>query len=249
MRLLVRTWNVFHGNAEPPRRAGFLRKMVELASGDRPDVLCLQEVPVWALRRLGDWSRMSCFWAVARPPLWLGPVSTWVTRAHQGLFRSGLAGQANAILVAPEHTATDLGHEQISEGRRERRVVHAVRVAPHVTPRDGARDTPIAVVVGNLHASNEFGDPTVPRAEARRASAFVDRLAQPGESVILAGDFNVADPRLEGYSTPRVGIDDVLVRGAHVVEVTVWSRERRTRDGVVLSDHAPVDCAVELDAS
>jgi hypothetical protein len=31
--------------------------------------------------------------------------------------------------------------------------------------------------------------------------------------------------------------------------VTVWSRERRTRDGIVLSDHAPVDCTVELDAS
>jgi endonuclease/exonuclease/phosphatase family metal-dependent hydrolase len=112
-----------------------------------------------------------------------------------------------------------------------------------------ARDTPITVVVGNLHASNDFGDPTVPRAEARRASAFVDRLAQPGESVILAGDFNVADPRLDGYSTPLACIDDVLVRGAHVVDVTAWSPERRTRDGVVLSDHAPVDCAVELEAS
>jgi len=32
--LLVRTWNVFHGNAHPPRRKGFLRKMVELASAD-----------------------------------------------------------------------------------------------------------------------------------------------------------------------------------------------------------------------
>ena len=28
--LLVRTWNVFHGNALPPRRRGYLREMIEL---------------------------------------------------------------------------------------------------------------------------------------------------------------------------------------------------------------------------
>ena len=95
MRLLVRTWNVFHGNAQPPRRHGYLRRMVELASEDEPDVLCLQELPVWALPLIDDWSRMASFGAITRPPLWLGPISTWVTRLHQGLFRSGLAGQAN----------------------------------------------------------------------------------------------------------------------------------------------------------
>src|SRR5438105_1106403 len=39
MRLLVRTWNVFHGNTSPPRRRAFLDEMVRLASRDRPDVL------------------------------------------------------------------------------------------------------------------------------------------------------------------------------------------------------------------
>ena len=46
MSLLVRTWNVFHGNASPPERHGFLEQMVRLATEDRPDVLCLQELPV-----------------------------------------------------------------------------------------------------------------------------------------------------------------------------------------------------------
>ena len=121
MELLIRTWNLFHGNADPPRRAGYLRRMIELASADGPDVLCLQEMPVWALRRVDDWSGMRRFDAVTRPPLWPGPVSRWVTRAHQGVFRSGLAGQANAILVAPRHAATDLGHDRISAQGRERR--------------------------------------------------------------------------------------------------------------------------------
>jgi len=248
MRLLVRTWNVFHGNADPPRRAGFLRRMVELASRDRPDVLCLQEVPVWALPRLDDWSGMSSFGAITRPPLWLGPVSTWVTLAHQGLFRSGLAGQANAILVSPDHAATDLGHEQISHGHRERRVVQAVRVAARGRTGTLPGSTP-TVVVGNLHASNEFGDLSVPRAEASRAEAFVDRLAGASETVVLAGDFNVRDPELERYSAPTDGIDHVLVRGGGPVEVTIWPRERRMHEGILLSDHPPVDCAFETEGT
>ena len=45
MGVIVRSWNVFHGNADPPRRRGYLRQMIELVSRDRPVVLCLQEVP------------------------------------------------------------------------------------------------------------------------------------------------------------------------------------------------------------
>jgi endonuclease/exonuclease/phosphatase family metal-dependent hydrolase len=237
MRLVVRTWNVFHGNAQPPRRQSYLRAMVELASRDRPDVLCLQEVPVWSLPRLASWSGMASFGAVARPPLPLGPLPGWVTRLHQGRFRSGLAGQANAILVASGLQAQDLGHERISDEGRERRVVQALRL----------KGAP-GVVVANLHATNDFSDPLVPRAEAARARAFVEGLARPGEPIVIAGDFNVHDPALEGYSAPGAGIDDVLVRGATVLDVSLWPVERRTSEGVVLSDHAPVDCVLEASA-
>jgi endonuclease/exonuclease/phosphatase family metal-dependent hydrolase len=238
MRLLVRTWNVFHGNAFPPRRAGYLRRMVELAVADDPDVLCLQEVPVWAVRRLQGWAGRPSFGAVARLPFRAGPMSAWVTRSHQGFFRSGLAGQANAILVAGRHAARDLGHEQISEHPRERRLVHAVHVAP--------QGAPVGVVVGNLHASNEFGDPSVPRGAAQRAAAVLAPVAGPGEPRGRAGDFNVGDPGLEGFSTPGDGIDHVLLRGATPVEVTVWPTDRRTVGGIVLSDHPPVDVVLGL---
>ena len=211
--------------------------MVELASNDEPDVLCLQEVPVWALPRVDDWSRMTCIGAIARPPLWLGPVSTWVTRLHQGLFRSGLSGQANAILIAPRHVVTDLGNERISESGRERRLVQAVRLED------------AHVVVGNLHASNEFADPSVPRAEASRARAFVEQVARPGEAIVLAGDFNLRDPGLVGYSPPWEGIDHILVRGARAGPLTAWPVERRMQDRVVLSDHAPVECVLETETA
>lgn len=238
MELLVRTWNLFHGNADPPRRSGYLRRMIELVSADGPDVLCLQEVPVWALPRIDDWSGMRRFDAVTRPPLWPGPVSRWVTRAHQGFFRSGLAGQANAILVAPRHAATDLGHERVSDRGRERRLVHAVRMAGTA-----------GVTIANLHASNDFAHPEVPRVEATRAAAFAERVASPGDAVVLVGDFNVADPGLTGYSPPGSGIDHVLARGAGVGPVVAWPRERRVQNGVVLSDHPVVEARVRVGAT
>ena len=235
MELLVRTWNVFHGNASPPRRTGHLRRMIELVSGDGPDVVCLQEIPVWALPLLDDWSGMRRFDAITRPPLWPGPVGKWVTRAHQGFFRSGLAGQANAILVAPRHATTDLGHERISQPGRERRVVHAIRIAGTA-----------GVTVANLHATNDHAHPAVPREEAARAASYAEHVASAGDVVVLAGDFNVADPRLDAYSATGTGIDHVLVRGAAPDEVVAWPRERRVQNGVVLSDHPVVEARLRI---
>jgi endonuclease/exonuclease/phosphatase family metal-dependent hydrolase len=228
MALLVRSWNVFHGNTSPPRRRSFLREMVELAAADGPDVLCLQEVPVWALGRLGGWSGMRAFPAVARRGMRPAAVAGWVTRLHNGVLRSALAGQANAILVRSGHAADDLGSEQLSEPGVERRVCQAVRV-------DGD------VVVANTHLSSAGrGQP----AELARFRAFAEARARPGETVVLAGDLNLTAPVLEGYSPPAVGIDQVLVRGAVGAPAAVWPAARRRRDGVSLSDHAPVEAVV-----
>lgn len=226
MALLVRTWNVFHGNADPPRRRGFLRAMLRLAVADRPDVLCLQELPVWALPLVDDWTSMRAFGVVTRMPLRPERLSTFVTRLHQGLFRSALAGQANALLVR-DRSAVDLGHERVSDRGRERRLVQAVRL-------DG-------LVIANLHATNDHARPEIPRTEVERARLFAESCARPGEAVVLAGDFNLRSPRLPGYSAPGPGIDHVLVRGLRASPPVVWPRAERVQNGVVLSDHAPVD--------
>lgn len=233
MELLVRTWNVFHGRTDPPGRRGYLREMVELATADRPDVLCLQEVPVWALLRLGEWSGgMTSVPAVTRLPVWPAPLTAWLTRWHEAFFRSALAGQANAILVDPKHRFEDLGGDRVSEARREPRLVSAVRL-------DG-------VVVANLHATNDFSRSEVPLAELDRARRFAERHAHADDAIVLAGDFNVHAPTLEGYSAPGPGIDHVLVRGADVSALHVWPREARLQNGAVLSDHAPVELRVRL---
>jgi endonuclease/exonuclease/phosphatase family metal-dependent hydrolase len=230
--LLVRSWNVFHGNAAPPRRKGFLREMLQLASADEPDVLCLQELPAWSLPLLHLWTTgMRSEGAVARPPLGPAALSAWLTRHHQGFFRSALAGQANAILVSEHHVCEDLGKERISEPGRERRICQAARVAGRL-------------VVGNLHATNDFRRSEVPSAEVERARRFVESVARPSEPIVLAGDFNLRTPALPGYSAPGPGIDHVLVRGAASTPVAVWPLARRTVSGVVLSDHAPVEARV-----
>lgn len=232
MALLVRSWNVFHGNTLPPDHRSHLHTMIRVATADRPDVLCLQEVPLWALPRLARWSGMTARWVVTRQPWvpdWLGG---FITRLNNGVFRSAIAGQANAILFAPGLQPRTQHALRIDEGRREPRYCHAVR-----TDR---------LVVGNLHATNDFRKPEIPTAEIRRAETFVIELARDLPCV-LAGDFNLRAGQLAdlpGWSERSTGIDHVLVRGLTATSLASWPEERRRHDGRVLSDHAPVEVAV-----
>jgi endonuclease/exonuclease/phosphatase family metal-dependent hydrolase len=257
--LLVRTWNVFHGNASPPERRGYLEQMIRLASDDRPDVLCLQELPVWSLQRLADWSGMQVFGAVAaRPLLRSVALGRLTTALHQGFFRSALTGQANAILLQPELRTVGedsivlnplafrrrisrelrLSRRMRAKWARERRVCQAVRTA--------------GLTVANLHATGLPGW-RVADAELLRAAVFADSVAAPVDVLVLAGDFNVIRERSTtlpqladwGFSKPISWIDQVLVRGARTGPAHRWPDERRRVDGRLLSDHAPVEVTID----
>jgi endonuclease/exonuclease/phosphatase family metal-dependent hydrolase len=222
--VLIRSWNVFHGRTAPTGSGVHLREMVELASADAPDVLCLQELPLWALSRLEDWSGMTALSAVAKRtpvPRWLGGI---LQRRDARRFRSGVTGQANAILLAPGLEPLEHRTVQISERGRERRVCHAVRLAE--------------LVIGNVHASNDFRHPAVPRAELKRAHELIESLAAGGARV-LAGDFNLRDPDLPGPN-----IDHIVVAGIEHGALEVWPASRRLHNGAVLSDHAPVEMRI-----
>lgn len=229
MALLVRSWNLFHGNTDPPTRRSYLREMVELAVRDRPDVVCLQEVPVWAVPHIAAWSGFRAYPAVARPGLRPHGLAGWITRLHSGLLRSAITGQANAILIASGLAATDLGHQRVSEPDVEPRVAQAVLV-------DGT-------VVANVHASSIDGQPEPARAELERTRTFAEAVAG-GAPVVLAGDFNLVAHEIDGYTPPGPGIDHVVVRGAPSSPVAIWPLERRVHNGLVLSDHAPVEARV-----
>jgi endonuclease/exonuclease/phosphatase family metal-dependent hydrolase len=269
MPLLVRTWNLFHGNAVPPERRGFLAQMVRLSVADDPDVVCLQEVPAWALARLEEWSGMAAATALAAPPR-LGPLR-WpaeagraVTELNHGLLRSAVAGQGNAILVARRHRVLEhetlvlnppdfrrgqarwLGLDLVSRlaWAKERRVCQALRVA---VGGDGG-----TVLVANLHATSYAADERIADAELRRAAAFLEGLARPEEPVVLCGDTNVLPERSRtlrelagrGYALTAPGIDQVLARGLPASEARPWPEARRRLGGRLLSDHAPVEAVL-----
>ena len=225
---VVRSWNVFHGNAVPPTRRGHLREMIELATADAPGALLLQEVPVWALRRLREWSGMEAHPLVARPPRRPSAAAVWLTRQHNGLFRSRLGGQAIAVLVDRKHASEDLGGTQVSDPGRERRVVQAVRIQG-------------IGVVANTHLSQMSTPHEARQAELDRVREFVERVARPGEPRIIGGDLNLIHPVLAGYEGGGDGIDHVLVAGLPAGPLTVWPASRRVQNAVVLSDHAPVE--------
>ena len=225
---LVRSWNVFHGNSLPPTRRGHLREMIELASADAPQVLLLQEVPVWALPLLEEWSGMRAYTFVARTPRPPASAAAWLTRRNNGLFRSRLAGQAIAVLVTSALASDDLGGAPVSDPGRERRVVQALRV-------EGVG------VVANTHLSTMSAPAEVRQAELDRAAAFAASVARPGEPRIVGGDLNIVRPSLRGYVGAGDGIDHLLVAGLEAGPLVVWPESRRVQNAVVLSDHAPVE--------
>jgi endonuclease/exonuclease/phosphatase family metal-dependent hydrolase len=255
--VLVRSWNLFHGNTVPAGRHAYLDEMVSLATADDPDVLCVQEVPAWALTRFtaGD--------LAAAPSLGPLPIPAAIGRAltapNHGLFRSLFAGQGNAIQISPRlrvlrHDVETLNTRAFRAAQssalgldlvmrlawaKERRVVQAVRLA-----HDDGR----TFVIANAHCTSSR-DSRVPAAELQRVARFALELAQPDDVVVLAGDFNVAGAapvyeqltELWGFSPPGPWIDHVLVRGADASELRVWDADRRKRGTVLLSDHAPVE--------
>jgi len=213
---VVRTWNLFHGKPSPPERRAFLRRMIELVTADAPDVVCLQELPVWALAHLEEWSGMHAYAAVARRPL-LPVGARTVTALHHGLLRSALTGEAGAILTREPARALDT---TVVGDVKLRRIAHAVQL-------DG-------VTVVNFHIDGD-------RAQLDRVLAVAS-----GQSIV-AGDANLVAPVAEGFSPPLAGsIDQIFVRGLALREgPRTWPEERRTVDGRVLSDHAPVEVVVE----
>jgi endonuclease/exonuclease/phosphatase family metal-dependent hydrolase len=237
-----------------------------LAVDDEPDVLCLQELPVWALGELGGWSRMTVVGDVAQRPR-LGPLPSTpelgrvLTDLNHALLRSAFTGQANAILLSPQLRVAEHRHVALNPYAFRRAQAHRLRLG--IVPRLAwgkerrvcqalrVAHGPETLVIANVHVTGST-DKRIPDAELMRAAVFVDGMARPDEPIVLAGDFNLTlrnsttlPALLEsewGFTgATEVGIDHVLVRGLQAGDPVRWPRERRVKNGRVLSDHAPVD--------
>ena len=166
-------------------------------SADAPDAVALQEVPIWALARLGAWSGMQALGDDhARPAR---PARPSRHRPDPGALPLDPAGQANALLVNPHF---ELGRHRrlvINPGvsRKDwllrggqRRVCHTLEV--------DARG--VRLVLANLHASNDPDHVLVKREINRAASLLVDE-----EHCLLLGDFNVERYEVPGFTAPIEG--------------------------------------------
>jgi endonuclease/exonuclease/phosphatase family metal-dependent hydrolase len=261
--VLVRSWNLFHGNTVPPQRQAFLDEMLQLATADDPDVLCAQEVPAWALGRftVGD--------VAARPALGPLPITAGLgrllTEPNHGRLRSAFAGQGNGMVVSPrlrvlahdtltlnalrfraaQARALGLGPVTRLAWAKERRIAQAVRLeAPGGS----------TYLVTNMHCTSFAADERLADAEVLRAAWFAVSTAAPEDVVVLAGDFNARAARSRtlhdlttpewGFSAPGPGIDHILVRGATASALRRWPDDQRKHDGGLLSDHAPVEIEI-----
>lgn len=236
MGLVIRTWNLYHGRTYPKTGRTFLERMVRLVTFDAPDVVALQEVPLWALGRLEKWSGMRAIWSVTVPGF-LGPVARFITDLDPVRVRFTAAGQANAMLlshrfeVGEDRTLVlnpEVKRLEWLRGGRQRRVCQAVPLE-----LDGRRFT-----LANLHATNNTD---LARVEVGLAADFV----RHAEACILCGDFNVPAFAVPEFSPPIEGIDQILVRGLELEGAPhAWPPDRRRLGEGLLSDHAPVEAEV-----
>jgi len=260
--LLIRTWNIAHGRDVPPgaghahMRRKHLREMAAVMTQDDPDVVLLQEVPVWAADLLRTYTGMGvtlapCYGAhipFVHVPLPLA-VGAAVGRALPDVVRTQVEGQAQALLYSPAMLLVSARRVQLNERtllRGEPRIAQLARLRHRRAGRE--------LVVANIHA-DPGGD-----AQLEKAGFVLERFAR-GAPMVLGGDLN-AGPEAAGVRSLRargfveesgeVGIDHLLVRGLGIEwAATRWLPEWRDwrRNGsrpVRLSDHDPVDTVVSF---
>jgi endonuclease/exonuclease/phosphatase family metal-dependent hydrolase len=258
VRLIVRSWNIFHGRTVPAGGAVYVEEAVRLASTGAPDIVCLQEVPVWAVEHLSRWSGMQAVGRVAMPALG-GPLARRLTDVDPRRLRSALTGQANALLVAPRIRVLETRQLVLNPRSLRRSAARRLGLPPSVRRRWG-RDRRVAQIariaqgddtatVANLHLTTSY-DSRPAGVELLRAVAALDEGAVTGEATILCGDLNLtpaSSPELRrlreaGFSPPLPGIDQILVRGATLTRAPqAWPDDRRRHGHALLSDHAPLE--------
>jgi len=262
LTLQVRTWNTAHGRDMPPPgdshrhvRRKHLGEMALMMTEEHPDVILLQEVPVWAGDLLREATGMGITVApaygahipFAHVPLPLA-VGATLGRALPDLVKTQIEGQANALLYGPELLLVSARRVQINDRRRfrgEPRVVQLVRLRHRRLGRE--------FIVGNLHADHGEN-----RQQLERAGYLTAQFAR-GAPAVLAGDFNamLSSPGLRALKargwqeeSADVNVDHVFVRGFEIEwAATRWDTGRRdyAMNGdrpLRLSDHDPVDVVI-----
>lgn len=268
MRLRVLSWNLFHGRDFPPDPAlrtwrsrllrieeenathrqvnrDLLGEFTKVLAGAEWDIACLQECPPrWTKALAKDCDAAAMVGMTSRNSL--GGIRALLARQNPDLVASNEGG---CNLTLSRLGGFDESRVfSIREGTHpERRVVSLMRLGG-------------GVCVANIHAST--ADDLAAEDVLLAAECAIKWAG--GDSLILAGDFNVrpADANLFatlgdqfGFSQPSEpkSIDHILARGLEVIEPAIsWPPEQRevSDEGLAirLSDHAPVSAVLRSPA-
>ena len=237
-------------------RRKLLDEMAGLMVQDAPDLVLLQEVPVWAGPLLRELTGMGVTLAPAygahvpfvHVPLPLA-VGAAVGRALPDLVRTQFEGQANAVLYGAGLLLVSARRAQVNERRRlrgEPRIAQLVRLRHRAAGRE--------FVVANVHLDPGDNREQVERARLPARTLRPRRADDPGRRRECAG-------QLAGRARARAaGLDRGLVptcphrphlrprlpdgRPAHALGLD--AREIRLEGAlpVRLSDHDPVDAVI-----
>jgi endonuclease/exonuclease/phosphatase family metal-dependent hydrolase len=217
--ILVLSWNLFHGRAQPVAGRPLLAEFAAALAGWEWDVALLQECPPWWPPLLGRASGAGG--RMARTSRNFGmPARRAVGRRNPDLLAAG-GGGCNAILVRRGAIAEH--RIRVLTRKPERRVMHGIRLEP-------------GGWVVNLHASTH--PPQQRRADLLLAAEVALEWAGGG-SLVFGGDLNSTQPAVPGLTH---------VAGHHVDHVLVAGRpaggELELLDAAPLSDHAPLRIAL-----
>ena len=217
--MLVLTWNLFHGRAEPAAGRPLATEFAGALAGWEWDVALLQEVPPWwpapLAAAIGSTARM----ALTSRNSYL-PVRRAIGSRNPDLLTAN-GGGCNAILVRGgsigEHRTRELTKSP------ERRVVHGIALAS-------------SGWMVNLHASTH--PPEQRDADVATAAATALEWAA-GAPLVLGGDFNARHPELPQLQ--HVGgswVDHVFTDGWPATSAA------EVLDAGPLSDHKPLRVAI-----
>ena len=262
LTLQIRTWNIAHGVDVPPREGGYrhvrrklLREMAELMVEQRPDLILLQEVPVWAGPLLAQETGMGVTLAPAygahvpflHVPLPLA-AGAWLGNALPDVVRTQFEGQANAILYAPELLLVSARTVQVNQRRRLRGEPRVAQLA-----RLRHRQAGLEFAVANVHA-RPGREPRADRAGRLRAGAL-----RAGRADGAGGRPQRRLPLARRARPGQARLDRGVRRGRHRPPLharlrlewpaTPWLPTRRDLSfnggpPLRLSDHDPVDAVI-----
>jgi endonuclease/exonuclease/phosphatase family metal-dependent hydrolase len=214
-RILVLTWNLFHGRAQPPAGRPLAAEFAAALAGWSWDVALLQEVPPWWPEPLAAIAGARARMALTSRNSFLPLRRAIASRCPDLLKANG--GGCNAMLVR----GAAIGEHRVRELTRkpERRVMHGISLGD-------------AGWVVNLHASTH--PPEQRRADLFTAAETALEWAA-GAPLVFGGDLNSTRPAMPGLRH---------VAGHHVDHVFTDGRpavgEPEVLDAGSLSDHKPL---------